>query len=365
MSTAINISSSPPTGWNELVEHQSYPHFEQFSWYAEAEATDNWSVLYATIQKDGQIAAGALILTRIMRKAGRIGYVFRGPLCRKPTVAGKSYDDLSCTLLKKASRAAGLRFLVIVPPYDANEFSRHALNTGFARHPDFLPPSRLPTAGTLIDLRKTSDLVEKSFRSKTRQQISLGRRAGVVVEHGGATDLDEFWELHEALCQRRGVRSNIPSLAYVRALWSAFAPKERAWMFQVRLGGDLVCSLICLRAGSTCYAWRIGWNGAHADKHPTKVLYAEAIRHASAAGCERFDLMGIDPAVAAALQRGEKPVGVDAGITLFKLGFGGTVTVLPPTLIWFPNPVLRLFFKGIGFPVLRNRRIRRFLLKQK
>lgn len=75
--------------------------------------------------------------------------------------------------------------------------------------------------------------------------------------------------------------------------------------------------------------------------------------------------LDIDPQVMAALQRGEKPEIPDAGITVFKLGFNGVVSALPPTLIWFPNPVIRLLFKGIGLPLLRNTRIRNILLKRK
>lgn len=72
---------------------------------------------------------------------------------------------------------------------------------------------------------------------------------------------------------------------------------------------------------------------------PTKVLDADSLRQVAEAGCTRFDF---DPAVAAAFCERGKSRHRNASLSHFKRRFGGNVVPLPPNLVRFPNPAVRL-----------------------
>ncbi len=255
-------------------------------------------------------------------------------------------------MLADAVDHLGLRFLVVAPAYSGETFARRARRAGFLPHPPELPPRGMSRATLTVDLRAGPQAVEMSFRRSTRQEINRGRKEGVTVRRGGAADLDRFWGEHLELCRRRGVSSNIPSRRFLDTAWETMAQERRARMFLAQAGAEDAGALICFVSGRTCYAWRIGWNGRHAAVHPTKVLYAEAIRHAAEEGCEAFDFLQIDPAVIAQLGRGEKPTDPDAGLTIFKLGFAGAVKPIPPTLVWFRHGLVRLAMRWGGLRLL-------------
>ncbi len=266
MNHELRIANTPPPGWEDFVLQRPYPHFEQSSHWAATESQDGWESRYAYRLDDRGIEAGALILAKPVRRIGRVGYVFRGPVVRDGDISKTSVHGAASDLLKQAAGKMGLRLLVVVPPYDGEAWSAHALQTGFSLHPSRLPPTGLSRATISVDLAKTPERLEQSFRRSTRQEIKLGRKAGITVETGGAANLDEFWNLHEELCRRRGVRSNVPSLEYVRTLWTQFNAANRIWLFRARHAANTLCSLLCVRAGSICYAWRIGWNGMEPEK---------------------------------------------------------------------------------------------------
>ena len=337
-----------PGDWNDFVARCDPSHFEQTSWWADVEAEDGWSARYLVIRDMGRIVAGVMVLVRQQRGVGRVGYVFRGPLIANEEAHSEQVPEHLVTSLKGFARKQGLALLVVVPPYDGAAVASALLNAGFLRHPEALPPSSLSPGTITVDLRRDVSQIERGYRRTLRQEISRARKEGVVVSLGTADDLGTFWERHLQLCRRRRVATNVPSLAYVRRVWHEFNRQDRAWLFEARLGGEVLCSLICLGVGRWFYAWRIGWAPDSVDAHPTQAVFAHAIRTAKEAGFHFFDFMEIHPDDVARILRGEPVRTPTAGMTFFKLGFGGSVRTFPPALDWYPNPAVRLFMRVAG-----------------
>lgn len=168
------------------------------------------------------------------------------------------------------------------------------------------------------------------------------------VKLGGAEDLGLFWARHLEFCYRSGVASNMSGFTYLRRLWHEFDQHGRAWLFNASPGEEVLCSLICLGVGKWFYAWHIGWASESKKAYPTQAVYAQPIQTAAEAGYQFLDFMEIHPDDVARFERGEKLNTPTAGITFFKLGFGGSVKTFSPTLDWFPNPALRLFMRCVG-----------------
>jgi hypothetical protein len=342
---AMMSHAEPPAGWNEFVEACEPSHFEQTSWWADAEREDGWDASYLVARGAGRIAAGAMVLVRWQHRVGRVGYVVRGPLIDRAASDSEWLRRSIATALKELARQERLALLVVVPPYDGAGLAATLIETGFLEHPPSLPPRGLSPGTITVDLRRDLSQIEGGYRRTLRQEINLARRRGLAVDSGTADDLGVFWAMHLNLCRRRGVSTNLPGPEYVRRVWHEFHRQGRAWLFNARLDDEYLCSLMCLGVGQWFYAWRIGWTTDSKKAYPTQAVFAQAIRTARETGYHYFDFMQIHPEDVARLQRGEQADSPTAGITFFKLGFGGEVRTLSPALDWFPNPLVRPFMR--------------------
>lgn len=345
---AITFHADPPCDWDGFVMQCEPSHFEQTSWWANVESMDGWNAKYVVARDMGRIAAGAMVLVRRQNRLGRVGYIFRGPLTRPELSNSEHLQRSMATAVKSFVRRERLVLLTVVPAYDGTALASTFLKMGFLRHPRSLPPSDLPPGTITVDLRREPGVIEQSFHKTLRNQIRQARKKGVVVKLGTTEDLELFWERHLELCRRRGVVSNVPGFGFVRRVWQEFHPLGRAWLFNAILGEDVLCSTICLGVGNWFYAWRIGWAPRSEKFYSTQAADAQAIHTAAEAGYQFFDFMGIHPDEVASIERGENLNTPTSGITYFKMSFGGSVRTLPPTLDWFPNPVLRLFMRRVG-----------------
>ena len=351
----------PPADWDDFVPACEPSHFEQTSRWASVEAGDGWSARYISERVAGRIDAGAMVLIRRQRPFGSVGYVFRGPLFRRDPIDPAKARGHMAAALKELARRERLVLIVVVPPFGGEETASGFLDRGFLRHPPSFPPRGLPTGAATIDLRPGIGEVERGFRRSLKQEINRAAKKGLSVELGSAKDLEIFWSRHLELCRRRGVASNIPGLDYVRSVWKEFSRFGGAWMFNAALGGEVLCSLICLGVGKWFYAWRIGSHKDPGKVHPSQAAFARAIRTAAEAGFHYFDFMGIDWDEAVRIERGEHLNTPTSGMTFFKLGFGGTVRKLPATLAWYPNPVLRSLMRSVGNRILSSRKSQRWI----
>ena len=338
----------PPADLDDFILACEPSHFEQMSRWASVEAGDGWSARYISERVDGRIDAGAMVLVRRQRPLGRVGYVFRGPSFRRDPIDPAKTRSHMTVALKELARRERLVLIVVVPPFGGEETASGFLDRRFLRHPPSLPPRGLPTGAATIDLRPGIGEVERGFRRSLKQEINRAVKKGLSVELGSAKDLEIFWSRHLELCRRRGVASNIPGLDYVRSVWEEFSRFGGAWMFNAALGGEVRCSRICLGAGKWFFAWRVGSAPDLEKAYPTQAALARAIATAVEAGYHFFDLLGIDWDEAVRIERGERPDTPTAGMTFFKLGMGGTVKKLPPTLDWYPHPVLRFIIGAFG-----------------
>ncbi len=352
-----------PPDWDRFVERCDPPHFEQSSSWARVEEEDGWLPGYVIVRDDTSIQAGAQVLTRAAGWLGRVGYVVRGPLQLPQGDRAEDTIDAICRGLCAYARQERLSLLVVSPPFRGHAAAAVMKRSfGFANHPNNLPPAHLPDGVLLIDVARPYFEVRKDIRRTTRQEIARGIRSGIKVCERAAEGLDVFWSLHQSLCRRRGVASNVPGLPYVRKLWAEFQTRSMARLFTAEVDDKPVAALICITSGAWFHAWRIGWSGEVPASHPAKVLLAHAIETAAREGYSFFDLGGLDIELARRIEAGGCcSIVRDAGITLYKLGFGGAIQELPPTVDFVPNPVLRQVYRFGGSRLLRSSSVTRLL----
>jgi peptidoglycan pentaglycine glycine transferase (the first glycine) len=175
----------------------------------------------------------------------------------------------------------------------------------------------------LIDLTPEEPELLANMKQKTRYNINLALRKGVVVRIGQPADIDMLVRMYAETSVRDGfvIRGD----EYYREVWNSFlfhtAPKRLdqpiAEALIAEVEGEPVAAVIIFRfAGKAWYLYGMS-RTAHRDKMPNYLLQWEAIKRAKAASCKVYDLWGAP----------DEFVETDPlwGVFRFKEGLGGTV----------------------------------------
>ncbi len=312
-----------------------------------------------TMRQGNTLIGGAQILERPVRRLGKIGYLFRGPLISLNDPAPRR-SLLSA--IRKIARQRRLGYLAVTLSYPSQITISELEASGFSMRHDRLPPTTDMAASITLDLTLELEATQARMRATTRKHIRQGQRRGTTVREGTVEDLDTFGRLLASLCERRGVPPNIPQGDFLRELWKTFAPGDRLKLFVAERQNESLAILMVFAMGSWARAWRIGSSGSHHDMRPNELVYWEAIKWAKANGCRIFDFAGFDTKNARAILE-DRVIPKDelCGMSDFKLGFGGHVVMPPPSYCCFSNPVIHQLYRTIGGPLLDSKVLRRLL----
>lgn len=198
---------------------------------------------------------------------------------------------------------------------------------GLARAPvDVQPPNTV-----LIDLTSEEDDILAAMKSKTRYNVRLAAKKGVVVREGGVgpeappasgsetgtDDLDRWYALYRETAERDRIAIHSP--AYYRSLFDTargFSGVECS-LLVAEHDGELLSGVIILRYGETAtYLYGASSNRKRNVMAPYALQW-EAMRRARSAGARSYDLFGIPPA--------DDPSHPMHGLYRFKTGFGGRI----------------------------------------
>jgi peptidoglycan pentaglycine glycine transferase (the first glycine) len=175
----------------------------------------------------------------------------------------------------------------------------------------------------LVDLTPDESVLLANMKQKTRYNVNLALRKGVLVRTGQPIDIDLLIRMYAETSVRDGfvIRGD----GYYRQVWNTFMfhstpkrldqPVAEALIAEVE--GEPIAAVIIFRFASK--AWYLyGMSRTdHRDKMPNYLLQWEAIKRAKAAGCTVYDLWGAP----------DEFVESDPlwGVFRFKEGLGGTV----------------------------------------
>lgn len=326
--------------WDDFVFQTPTAHHEQTSLWGSSQRHAGWHASRLMIKVRGELVGGAQILEKPLGLFGwKAGYLNRGP------VIASNAKELTPAILDEIKQYASQRrlvYLAVVPPYDAAAFLSELTAAGFAVSPEFLPPVTTMRSTITLDLTPPEEKILMHMRMKSRQNIRKGLKRGLTVRQGGTDDLDTFKRLLIALCDRRGVKPNVPMGRFLHELWSDFYAAGRAQLFLSEHNGEAVAALWLFATGQWVRAWRYGWSGAYANAYPNELLYWEAIKWSKVRGYQQFDFMGFDTKYAHALHEGRTlPEKEICKPSFFKQGFGGTVLPLYPNYCFSSKPTIR------------------------
>jgi lipid II:glycine glycyltransferase (peptidoglycan interpeptide bridge formation enzyme) len=165
----------------------------------------------------------------------------------------------------------------------------------------------------LLDLRQTDDGLLAAMKAKTRYNIRLAEKRGVLVQPGSGDDtLDRLYALYAETSVRDGFVIR-PRDYYVRA-WGDFVAAGMAQPFLAQVDGQVVAGLIAYRYGNRAWYLYGMSSSAHREAMPNHALQWAAIRWARDTDCETYDFWGAPEAA--------DPKDPLWGLYRFKEGFG-------------------------------------------
>ena len=358
-----------PNEWNDLIAQLPETHLLQTYEWGQVKARYGWQPLYL-VWKRGQngfdlyeagdfqttsrldensvassfeqdIEAAALILKKNVLRRGFparlcILYCPKGPLLRWEDAALRKrvLDDL-----QGFARKQGAIFLKMDPDVVLGRGVPGAENDA----PDsvgLIVKAELVSRGwkysdeqiqfkntVMLDVSAGDDELLGCMKQKTRYNVRLGSKKGLVVRVGNDKDWPMLYKMYAETSVRDGFV--IRDQSYYQTVWQIFADKSAALIAE--LDGEAVAAVYLFYfAGRAYYLYGMS-RDAHRDKMPNYLLQFEAMRWARQKGCQVYDLWGApdDFNESDSLW----------GVFRFKEGLGGSVRRTLGALDYAPQPL--------------------------
>jgi lipid II:glycine glycyltransferase (peptidoglycan interpeptide bridge formation enzyme) len=307
--------------WDTYVDNHPAGHLLQTWAWGELKARFGWRAVRVASIKNGSILSGAQVLFRPISPFFSLAYVPKGPLV--DWTDGAQVETLleGLHLLCRSQRSA---FLKIEPHASDEGALKDTISRcgGAASQFSVQPPRTI-----VVDVTPPEDAILDAMKQKTRYNIRLAMRKGVIVRSGTNEDLPVFHRLMQITGQRDQFGIHPPD--YFSTILELFGPK-RAALLLAEFQDEPLAGLMVLAHPPTAYYLYGASGDSHRDKMPAYLLQWEAMRWARANGCHNYDLWGVPDADEQTLEaefvaHSRETSGL-WGVYRFKRGFGGRVT---------------------------------------
>ena len=330
--------------WDRFLASHPNAHLLQTSQWGELKAAFGWNFVHVIAGN-----SGAQILFRKLPLGFTLAYIPKGPvgswtpdqdfrsfanpaqtktqlekLRKSASETGKNDGDKlwpEVDAICKARRALALK---VEPDQWAESGSRGVVPPGFLPSPHTIQPPRT----ILLDISGTEDQILARMKQKTRYNIKLAGKKGVIVRP--SNDL-HTWDV---LMQQTGERDTfgVHSRAYYQKAYDLFHPSGMCELLLAEYEGEPLAAIMVFVRGDRAWYFYGASSNSHREKMPAYLLQWEGIRWAREKGCTEYDLWGVPDAEEATLEANflERAVGDNRGDGLwgvyrFKRGFGGEV----------------------------------------
>ncbi|HEY6538590.1 MAG TPA: peptidoglycan bridge formation glycyltransferase FemA/FemB family protein [Candidatus Dormibacteraeota bacterium] len=293
--------SEAAADWDGRLRDWPAANLLQSHGWGEVQARAGW----ATHRLRVSTPAGELPVSAQLAGSGVPGfsriYVPRGPVCPAVDVASFRAVVGALVALGRTSRALAVEIEV---PWSASTVPDDHPWLGWPR-----ARPRQPLATRMVDLGPEPEAIMAQFREKTRYNVRLAERRGVIVEESAS--LADLVACIEATAARQ--RVHLPSADHLAVVVARLGAGARIWA--ARVEGEVVAAiLVATFAAEATYLYG-GATGRHRERMPNQLLQWRAMLRAREEGCQHYDLWGVP--------ENQDPTHPWHGLAQFKLGFGG------------------------------------------
>lgn len=323
MRVISNLDAEPlgDAAWDSFVAASPDGHLFQTSRWGALKARFGWEVERVALTDGDSIVAGAQVFYRSFPFGLTLSYIPKGPL------VDWDKEKAVRSLLEALRQAAHRRraFCLKLEPdlLDDPALAARLVRLGLRPSPQTIHPR----STIIINLDREEDEILARMKPRSRYNIRLAARKGVVVRDGTTSDLSIFQSLLEKTARRKDFV--IHSAEFYRAAYDLFVLNGHARFILATYQDTAIAGIMVFTLGRK--AWHMF--GASRDTHrnlkPNHLLQWEAIRWARAQGCVTYDHFGIPDEVGQHPEYyiGAPPKRYDGmwGVYHFKQSFGGRV----------------------------------------
>ncbi|MCJ7512502.1 MAG: peptidoglycan bridge formation glycyltransferase FemA/FemB family protein [Anaerolineales bacterium] len=334
--------------WNAGVAALPGSHVLQSWEWGEFKAGYGWQPRrLAWRQPDGTFRAAAQVLERRSRRFSplRMLYCPRGPLL---DWADSALRQIVLHDLAGLASESGAIFVRIdpeiptacpddpAPPQATIDLQRDLAAEGWTAG-----RTQVQFRNTFVlDLQADEAELLAAMHPKTRYNLRLAARHGVIIRLGTSGDADLLYPMYAETSLRD--RFVIREREYYRSLWEGFQQAERAQLFLAEVDDNPVAGLVLFTFGDMAWYLYGMSTHKHREKMPNHLLQWEAIRWAKRHGLRQYDFWGAPDRL--------DPSDPMWGVYRFKQGFGARLqcslgsldTSRRPGLYWLYHVVAPL-----------------------
>lgn len=277
--------------FEEFVSH--HPKGEILQTYAWSKQKPFWTFRAILVRNDAGEIIGAMsvLIRKIPATPYTLMYAARGPVCDindKETLAEllKGAKDLA-----KQFRCYVLKLDPDVT-FEETTFMKHMEDLGFILAPKALNFENIqPQYVMMLHIQgKTEDEVMAMFKPKTRYNIRLAKKKGVVVKICGKEAVPDFYRI----MKETGARDEfmIRPAQYFADMLDNLGENCRLYMAYSAEGEPIAGTIACWLYDKVWYMYGASSN-SHRNLMPNYLLQWEMIRWAVEKNCRIYDFRGI------------------------------------------------------------------------
>ncbi len=331
--------------WNTLISQLPNPHFLQTREWAQVKEKYGWQAMPFVWYAGKQLVAAVMILKRTLPIRGlsarlSVLYAPKAPLMdwEDDSLRERVLGDLQSFAKKQ-----GAIFLKLDPdvvlavgiPGGTDERVNpegQATRQALSRLGWKFSEDQIQFRNTvLVDLSQSEEEILARMKQKTRYNIRLSGRKGVLLRVGTPADWKMLYKMYAETSVRDGFA--IRDENYYRTVWSTFQPSSfpACESLIAEVDREPVAAIFVFYFAKRAYYVYGMSTTKHRNKMPTYFLQWEAMKRAKERGCTVYDLWGAPET----FDEGDSMWGVFR----FKQGLGGEVVRTLGAWDYAPNPL--------------------------
>ncbi len=343
------VDQSQTEDYQQFISTHPKGHILQTREWGEVKRSMGWVPLPVALFEDGQIRAAILILKRKLPIPGLNKSIFYAPRGPVADIHDQALLDRLFNGLRTLAREHGAIFLKIDPDVEHADdtFRSYLVSRGFKKTTTAEGFEGVqPTCVFRLDITPGEEQLLEQMASKTRYNLRLAQRKGVVVRE--ATDkqaLERFYQILKETAERD--RFLIRAYSYFEEIWEQLQERGMARLFMAEYQGQDIAGTLAFILGDK--AWYIYGASSNEFRNvmPNYLLQWTMIKWAKDNGCTLYDFRGVSGDLSE-----DNPL---YGLYRFKKGFAAVFTefigewdlVYSPVFYWLWTVVLPIYYKTV------------------
>ena len=304
-----------------FLQSWNWGEFNSTMGAASAKATASQGKIWRFGGYDGGKLISVALVLKISARRGTFLFIPHGPVFPENLKISDKKELIELIVIRlsdvaKEEKASFIRFSPILRIDEASLKIFEDLN--FRRSPIHMHPE----VTWELDITEPEEKLLANMRKTTRYLIRQAEKNPdiEIVRGNKAEDLKLFWPVYLKTAKRH--RFVVFSEKYLEAEFNSFIKDRGISIFLGKYKGEVVSAAIFVLWQDACFYHHSGSLSKYGKIPVSYLLQWEAIKEAKNRGCKTYNFWGIAPDIETEkdAQKSKHPW---AGLSLFKMGFGG------------------------------------------